>query len=176
MPSPAPRLCTTMRIASAMLMALIPAVWLATLAAGLWSPGWIMAAVPLAALTAPPSPLLVVAASLATAPVIVLMVWALRELHRLFTRYGKGEVFTPACAGHIRRIGLGTLALTPLSLVTQSAVVTILSLGNPVGQRLVVIEIESVYIGLLLVSGLLLVLGQVMVEAARLADDNAGFI
>lgn len=95
--------------------------------------------------------------------------YTLLQMLRLFRRYARFEAFTAACAAAIRRVGYGLVALGCLSLISDPALTVLASIGQEEGSM--VISFSSNDVGLLLCGGLLWLIGQVMAEAARHADD-----
>ena len=110
------------------------------------------------------------------ATLLVPGVAALIQMRHLFRRYRGGEILTPACATHIRRIGQLLAALAALRLVMPSLQTVALTLGNPPGSRAVAVQLNSDTLAFFLAGGLLIVIGWAMAEAARAAEENAGFV
>ncbi|MEM8957246.1 MAG: DUF2975 domain-containing protein [Pseudomonadota bacterium] len=104
----------------------------------------------------------------------VMAQYTLWQMWRLFRRYARHEAFTAACAVAIRRVGLGLIALGCLSLISDPALTVLASIGQEQGSM--VVSFSSNDVGLLLCGGLLWVIGQVMAEAARQADDLRAII
>lgn len=106
-------------------------------------------------------------------PAILFSLWHMRAL---FALYRVGEILSAACARHILRIGQGLVALAIVGTLLQPLQVLILTLDNPPGARQISIGLSSDTVGFLLAGGLLVVIGWVMREAARAAEENAGFV
>ncbi|HHL20403.1 MAG TPA: DUF2975 domain-containing protein [Aliiroseovarius sp.] len=121
-----------------------------------------------------PAPLAIVFGLLAVPQLMALFV--LWQLERLFGLYRRGDTLTTAPALRIRRIGLGVVAAALLSLLLRPVAGAILTLGNPAGERQLVVTLSSADIGLVLAGGLMVVIGWVMGEAARIAEENRGFV
>lgn len=101
---------------------------------------------------------------------------ALWQLWRLFGCYGRGELLSPRPAQHLHRLGLALMALALTMPLSQTLVMLALTWGNPPGQRQLVFALSSQHF-LALLSGLvLLAQALVMREAARVADENEGFV
>lgn len=101
---------------------------------------------------------------------VLYQVWA------LFGRYARGEVWSLACALHLRRAALGLLALAPALPLAQTLSVLALTLGNPKGQKLLSVGFTMDHYLTLLFGLVLLAIAQVMREAVRMAEENAEFI
>lgn len=106
----------------------------------------------------------------------VAAIWTLLAARRLFRRFAAGEVLTPAVAGGLGRVGAGLLAIAALGLVARPLQTVLASLGNPPGSRVLALSIESPDLGLLLSGGLMTVIGWILAEAARIADENRRFV
>lgn len=100
--------------------------------------------------------------------------WTLWQMWRLFRRYARHEAFTAACAAAIRRVGYGLIALGCLSLISDPTLTVLASIGHENGSM--VVSFSSNDVGLLLCGGLLWLIGQVMAEAARQAEDLRAII
>ncbi|MDJ0825208.1 MAG: DUF2975 domain-containing protein [Rhodobacter sp.] len=115
------------------------------------------------------------AAAVGAVPVLA-TIYALGHMSALFGLYAKGETLTPPCARHIRRIGAGLLAVAALQFLTRPAQVALVSLANPPGERVLAISLGSADWALVLAGGLLLTIGWVMGEAARIAEDHQAIV
>jgi hypothetical protein len=101
-----------------------------------------------------------------------LLCWALWTARRLFVRYARGEVLETRAGRDVRTIG-GLIALyAALTPLVKSAMTVALTWGNPPGQRMLAISLGTNELILGLLGALILVLGHVLAEAARIADDN----
>ena len=104
------------------------------------------------------------------------MLYVLREMARLFGRYAAGETLTQPCAGHILRIGAGLLAAVALEVISRPLQILAASLANPPGERVLAVSLEGADLGQVLAGGLMVVIGWTMREAARVAEENRGFV
>lgn len=117
----------------------------------------------------------VTAAAITAIPVGVL-VWGLFHVRTLFGDFARGRVFTGTAARHLQFFGVSVLAQGPLGPLTATTLALALSLANPPGQRFLVIAFSINDYLALVVGGVLVAVAAVMREAARLADENAGFV
>ncbi len=117
------------------------------------------------------TPLAWTVAFVLTQLLIALLVYALWQAFRLFRAFGRGEVFTPEAGDRLRRIGAAFVVVPFAEVLGTGVTSTLLTLGNPEGQRAVAISVEPVHVILGLAGGLVLVIGWVMAEAARLSSD-----
>jgi hypothetical protein len=101
-----------------------------------------------------------------------LLCWALWTAKGLFENFARGQVLEAKTGEDLRLIG-GLIAayalLTPLKGSLISIAVT---MGNPPGQRMLAVALGTDELILGVLGVLILVLGHVMAEAARIADDN----
>lgn len=115
------------------------------------------------------------AAVIIAVPVAV-MLWGLINVRALFGEFARGQVFTATAATHLQRFGIAVLAQGALGPITATALALALSLGNPPGQRLLVLTFSSNDYVSVIVGGVLIAVAAVMREATRLADENASFV
>ena len=102
--------------------------------------------------------------------------WGLWQLKRLFEGYAEGAIFTVTAARRLRYCGFALLVAgmeSPLGSVLLSAA---LSLGLSPTERSLVISVSTDGLTLMLIGGALLIISQVMGQAARIAEENAGFV
>ena len=110
---------------------------------------------------------------LATLPV---MLHVLMSMRRLFGHYSSGEVLSPLAAEALQSIGRGLLLLALLPLAIRPVQSVLLSWEAGPGQRMLAFRIHDEDIWLLLAAGLVTLVGWAMAEAARVAEDNRGFV
>lgn len=102
--------------------------------------------------------------------------FALWQLWRLFGEYGAGRVFSRAAQARLRRFSWGVLALGLIGPLVRMLVGLALTLGNPPGHRLLMLDLSSDDYTTLLIGAVLLAIAHVMSEAVRLAEENAEFV
>ena len=107
---------------------------------------------------------------------LVIYIFSLFQVRALFRGYARDEVFTKEAAGRLRLIGGALVVSVPVGIVAGSLVSIILTAANAVGERQLAISFGSQEFGALVFGGLLLVVGWVMGEAARLAQENRQFV
>ncbi|MFD2184231.1 DUF2975 domain-containing protein [Rhodoplanes azumiensis] len=105
-----------------------------------------------------------------------LMIWGLWQVRSLFRDFAAGLVFTAAAAQRLRLFGFSVLLQGPLGPLTATALALALSLGNPPGQRYLVLTFSINDYVALIVGGVLIAVAAVMREAVQLADENAAFV
>ena len=90
----------------------------------------------------------------------------------LFGAYERGEVFTGEAARHIRLAGVALAANAIAAVLVHPFASVLLTYDKAPGTRQLSISFGSDHYMLLLTGGLLIVIGWIMGEAARLADEN----
>ncbi len=98
------------------------------------------------------------------------------HMQKLFALYMQGETLTLNCTHRILRIGQGLVCLGIASIVTTTAVIAYLSLGNPPGQRYLSISLGDAELRSLMAGGLLVIIGWISKEAARAEEENKAFV
>jgi hypothetical protein len=118
---------------------------------------------------------LITAAAITAVPVGVLL-FGLWQVRTLFLNFVDGHVFTLASARLLRNFAGSVLAQAILGPISSTALMLAFTLNNPPGNRQLVITLSSQDYLALIVGGVLLAVSWVMVEATRIADENASFI
>ena len=102
--------------------------------------------------------------------------FALWQMWALFGCFAEGELLALRPAQHLRRLGLGLCSLAAAQPLGHTLAILALTWGNPKGERQLWFGLSSDHYLALLFGLLLLALSQVLAEAARVADENAGFV
>lgn len=118
---------------------------------------------------------LIAAAAITAVPVSVLL-FGLWQVRALFLNFANGHVFTLASARLLRNFAGTVLAQAILGPISSTALMLAFTLNNPPGTRQLVITLSSQDYLALIVGGVLLAVSWVMVEATRIADENASFV
>jgi hypothetical protein len=105
-----------------------------------------------------------------------LMAWGLWHVRALFAQFAAGHVFTASAARHLQLFGASVLAQAPLGPLISVALTVALTLGNPPGERMLAVAFSIHDYFALIVGGVLFAAASVMREAARIAEENAGFV
>ncbi len=102
--------------------------------------------------------------------------YALWQLWRLFAEYGAGRALGRAALARLKRFAWTLLALALLAPLVRAAMSVVLTMGNPPGQRQLVIGLSwDDYLAVLL-AVVLIAIATVMAEAVRVAEENEGFV
>lgn len=96
--------------------------------------------------------------------------------YAMFADFGRGDVLTVATARRLRGIALLVTVFSAAVPVLKTTLALALTLANGPGGRHMLIDIDVSDILLALLGGLLFSLAWAMEEAARVAEENRGFI
>jgi hypothetical protein len=98
------------------------------------------------------------------------------QLWGLFGEYQRGAVFSVRALACLRRFSSLLVLLALSSPLTQVLMSVAISLDNPPGQRQIAISLSSNDYALLLGALVFVAIARVMTEAARVAQENEGFV
>jgi len=122
------------------------------------------------------TPLLRFEAAAVTMVPAAVMAWLLLLLRRLFGGFSQGEVFCRETHEGLRRLVRALAAWFAVGVIYPTALILVVTLGNPPGKRILSISLSSgdcMALFLVAVTG---VLAWVFAEAARLRDENAEIV
>lgn len=103
---------------------------------------------------------------------LLILLYGLWQVRRFFRLYGDNDLF-PAEAGHyLRNFGIALLVLVPAGIATSSAASVLFSLHKPEGQKQLTISVSSSEIFVLIVGALFMMIGRILTEAHRLAEES----
>jgi hypothetical protein len=166
------RLCRRVAVLSA-----ASAVGILLVNATLWLvPGWAdFAARQMAGLQTEPitlTPTVITIGFVVSTLYLSVLAWGLWVARSLFKRLADGLVFEAETGVLLRRFGTSLVIFSVLSPFVSTLMTRLVTMGNGPGDRLFKFGIESDDIVLIIVGTLVLTIGSVMTEAARLAEDN----
>lgn len=104
------------------------------------------------------------------------LMWGLWTMRTLFRRLAAGEVFEIETGVLLRRFGTALLVYAGLIPFLACLTVWLVTMYNPPGSRLFIFGVGDQEIILALIGTLILVLGSVLADAARIADENRQII
>jgi len=116
-----------------------------------------------------------IGAALGAIPVVILAI-ALWELRGFFTLYSDGNVFPLAAGDRLRRLGLWLILLAIAAFLLRCGASVLYSWHLGEGHRHVSLSISSSDIMLLLFGGLIRMVGRILAEAGRVAEENRLFV
>lgn len=122
------------------------------------------------------SPERLIAAAVVTAVPVGVLLYGLWQARGLFLNFANGDVFTLASAWRLRDFAGAILAQAILGPLSTTALMLAFTMDNPPGSRQLVIGFSSHDLLALIVGGVLLAVAWVMVEATRIANENASFV
>ena len=101
-----------------------------------------------------------------------LVALALWTAASLFASFAAGQIFVPETGTRLRRLGLLLLLHAVLSPIVRTLISVIVTIGNNPGQRALAVSFSSQDLIVPLIAILLVMLGHIMAEAARIAEDH----
>jgi len=102
--------------------------------------------------------------------------YVLWKLRQMFKRFAVGEVFSAAATRHLFGAAKGMVAWGIVSILGITAAVLVVTANAPAGQHALVVNVSSTEISGIFAGVVFAVMGWVMQEAARLSEENAGFV
>jgi Protein of unknown function (DUF2975) len=170
------RLCKCVRamvLLGAIILALLPLVfWFMPSSAT----EWVSQATSLPADAVRPVALTPLLATVATLLPVGLGLAALWQLWQLFGAFAAGRALTHEAQQHLRRFALVLLAITVCEPIYRATTSLLFSLGNPPGQRMLVVSLSSDDYLQGMLALVLLAIAIVMGDAVRAADENRAFV
>lgn len=113
------------------------------------------------------------AAGLPTVLVGLALLW---QLWALFGEYLRGAVFSPRALACLRRFGALLVALAIVQPLAQALMSVAISWDNPPGRRVLLVTVSSSDYALVIGALVFVAIARVMTEAARVAEENEGFV
>lgn len=101
-----------------------------------------------------------------------LSIWGLWNALNLFLGYKEGAVFTEIAGRRLKYMGVALAMTPPAQIVMTAATSVLLTMHNQAGQRQLTISMTETHLVVGVAGAMLLVIGWVLTEAARLAEDN----
>ena len=111
-----------------------------------------------------------------SAPPLALLIYLLMQARAVFAGFTTGISFSDLVAVRVWRIGAILVVKGLLSPFWRAGAGALLTIANPSGQRVIVLEIGIDDMLWAIVGGLLVAIGWTLREAARIAEENAGFV
>ncbi|MEJ1967968.1 MAG: DUF2975 domain-containing protein [Rhizomicrobium sp.] len=103
-------------------------------------------------------------------------VWALWSLRALFLIYARGEVFSPRALKLLHNVAVALFAGVIVTFVVHAPISLILTLPLGAGHHAISLDLGSGDVATLFLAGAVLAISRVMVEAGRIAEENAKFV
>ncbi|WP_224816809.1 DUF2975 domain-containing protein [Hasllibacter sp. MH4015] len=102
--------------------------------------------------------------------------YILWQMRVLFGLYKSGEILSTRCAAVILRCGQALVTIGIFGVLSNTVIVLLLTLANETGDRTLAVQLSGGNAGFFLGGGLIVVIGWVMGEAVRIADENRAFV
>ena len=109
-------------------------------------------------------------------PSLAVILMALLRLWQLFGEYLQDRIFSVRALASLRSFARWVLAAAFLSPVYRAVLSVLVTLQNGPGKRELTINLSSDDYLMLLMGVVLLAISSVMADAARIAEDNEGFV
>lgn len=170
------RLGRTLAFATGLVVVLLVAIGLGLWLKASWVENVIVPRVGLAHAPVAVTPLVQMLGLLITAVPLAILAYGLLEVRRIFCDFADGELITPALAPRLERFGAAVTLQALLNPVAGALLSVLLTLGNPPGQRMLALSLPSHDVVSVLVGLLIIAIGSVMREAARIAEEHASFV
>jgi Protein of unknown function (DUF2975) len=170
------RLSKIMEVVTSVGIALIAILIVAAMLIPDWTRAIALSKLGQAGITLPITPLGQAAAGVVLAIPVGVMIYGLFAARGMFAEFSRGEIFSERAARHLQTFAATVLAQAPLGPLTAAGFSAALSLGNPPGQRALTIAFSTNDYFALIVGGVLFAAATVMREAARVAEENRGFV
>jgi len=94
----------------------------------------------------------------------------------LFRLFAAGEIFTATATKHLFNAAISMIAGGMIAVVNTTLGGLVLTAGYAPGQHVFTVSVSSVQLAWILAGLILAVMSWVMQEAARLSEENAGFV
>lgn len=120
-------------------------------------------------------PARIVGCILAAIPISVGL-YALWCTARLFAGYRRGEIMTETGAQRLSRIGWTVLALGPISVLSATLAALLVPLVLLSGEFVISIGLEDTDVFAVVFGLLLVVVGRILSEAARISEEHRSFV
>ena len=108
-------------------------------------------------------------------PLIILM-FTLNFMRKLFGSHRKSQILTEHCAFLIQRIGQGFLLVAVVRLLMSPMLSGLVSLASPPGERSISFNLNGEMYFFAVSGGLILMIGWAMREASEVASENKAFV
>ena len=104
------------------------------------------------------------------------LLFALWKLQKMFLLFAAGEVFSAMATRHLFSAAKAMVIWGMLAIFSTTLAVLILTANAPAGAHVLVVNISSAELAGILGGMIFAVMSWIMQEAARLSEENAGFI
>ncbi len=107
---------------------------------------------------------------------VAFRMWALWSLRQLFLRYAAGDVFSGETFRYLNNVAVALFASVVVDFVMGAPISALMTWPLGPGHRAISLSFGSDDVATLFTAGVILVIARVMLEARRMADENARFV
>ncbi len=101
------------------------------------------------------------------------VIWKLRQMFQLFAT---GHIFTSAATKHLFSAAKGMVAWGIIAIFSTTVSVLVLTANAAKGEHVLVVNVSSGQLAGIFAGIIFVVMSWIMQEAARLSEENAGFV
>jgi len=102
--------------------------------------------------------------------------YVLWKLRKMFQHFGMGEVFSSAATKHLFSAAKGMVAWAIIAILSTTLAVLVLTATAAKGEHVLVANVSSAQLAGIFAGITFVVMSWVMQEAARISEENAGFV
>lgn len=107
---------------------------------------------------------------------LLLFAAAFHALADMFGCFARGQTMSAVAAAHLRKAGQWFVLAAIFGVFAHTASIVLLTLGNPAGERQLSVAFSSDQLFPLILAGVLFAVGHILESAARIAEENRGFV
>lgn len=104
---------------------------------------------------------------------VSVVMYALRQLLKLFKNYQEGQIFSLSNVSYYRRLGYSVFAWVICDKIVDALISIILTYQNAIGDRQIVIRFGSADFAALAIGGLVILIAWIMNEGHKLNEEQA---
>jgi len=105
-----------------------------------------------------------------------LSIFGMLQVWFLFGEYAQGRIFTAIASKRLRRLAWSLIGAAATQIIARTLHGLVLTMNNPPGKKMLIFNISSNDYSFIIFGVMLLGIAWVMVEATRLAQENAEFV
>lgn len=107
---------------------------------------------------------------------LLIALYIFSNAKNLFQEYKNGSVFTRYATEKISKIGWAVTLMAPVSIVSRTINILVLTIGNNAGEKQLSLQFSSTDIYAVIIGLLLITLGKIMFEATLISDENQAIV
>ncbi len=106
----------------------------------------------------------------------LLLLYGLWQVRQFFELYRAGDLFPVGAGFHIKRFGQALTGVAIAQIVSGAAISAVLTAHLPPGQGMVAINLSSTNLATLVIAALIMMMGRLLDEASRVAEENRSIV